>query len=384
MQRSRGGSVVRVTPFQGKLLLVLFSTVFALLAVEVAIRVQAALEDMGILRPEFESDIELPSDGYAKLGHVIRLSRNPDIIYELKPDLSALYYGKKMTTNSRGFRCRDIPIQRAENTFRIVGIGDSVMFGKGVADDEVYLTILERRLQASLPDVTVEIVNTAVPGYNTVMEVETLRDKGLIFEPDVVIVDFVGNDLTLPNFIRTERDVLDLRRSFLLDFVRRRREILDSEAVVRRLRREGLRNVPQNIVGGLGRTIDPSQVPERYRHMVGWDGFRRAVQELAGLSEKTGFTVVVTALSAYPGDRKAEAFEVFRGVGFATFDVGAVYKEYLEQHGFDAFLGSPLAVSDRDEHPSALAHAIAAEAIQGYLVRERLVPVVAADSDPTL
>lgn len=379
MPRLRGGSVVRVTPFQGKILLVLFSTAFALVAVEVAIRVQAALEDRGILRPEFESDIEIPADGNAELGHVIRLAKNPDIIYELKPDLSVLYYGKKMTTNSRGFRCREIPVRRAKNSFRIVGIGDSVMFGKGVADEEVYLTILERRLQASLPDVTVEIINTAVPGYNTVMEVETLKDKGLDYEPDVVIVDFVGNDLTLPNFIRTERNVLDLRRSFLLDFVRRRRESLDPGAVVRRLRREGLRKIPQNIVHGLGRTIDPSHVPERYRHMVGWDGFRRAVRELAGLSEKAGFTVVVTALSAYPGDRKAEAFAVFREFGFVTFDVGAVYQEYLEKQGFDAFLGSPLAVSERDEHPSAMAHAMAAEAIQDYLVQQELVPAVASE-----
>jgi len=239
--------------------------------------------------------------------------------------------------------------------------------------------VCERRLQASLPHVTVEIINTAVPGYNTVMEVETIKDKGLDYEPDVVIVDFVGNDLTLPNFIRTERNVLDLRRSFLLDFVRRRRESLDPGAVVRRLRREGLRKIPQNIVHGLGRTIDPSQVPERYRHMVGWDGFRRAVRELAGLSEQAGFTVVVTALSAYPGDRKAEAFEVFREFGFVTFDVGAVYQEYLEKQGFDAFLGSPLAVSERDEHPSAMAHAMAAEAIQDFLVQQELVPAVATE-----
>ena len=374
---------MRVKQVHGKILLLLFSTAFAVLAVEVALRVQAALEDRGILRPEFESEIEIPADGNAELGHVIRLAKNPDIIYELKPDLSVWYYGKKLTTNSRGFRSREIPVRRAEDSFRIVGIGDSLMFGKGVADDEVWLTILERRLQGSLSGLTVEIVNTAVPGYNTVMEVETLKDKGLLFDPDLVIIDFVGNDVTLPNFIREERHVLDPRSSFLLDFVKRRRDTLDPGAVARRLQSEGLRKIPQNIVHGVGRTTDPSRVPERYRHMVGWDAFQRAVRELSELSVEHGFTVAVTALSAYSGDRKTEAFEVFQRFDFPTFDVGAIYQDYLERNGFDALAGSPLAVSKRDEHPSALAHAIAAEAIEGFLMRENLVPATAARSNGT-
>jgi len=35
-----------------------------------------------------------------------------------------------------------------------------------------------------------------------------------------VILNFVGNDLGLPNFVEERPDVLSLRRSFLLDFVR--------------------------------------------------------------------------------------------------------------------------------------------------------------------
>ena len=53
-------------------------------------------------------------------------------------------------------------------------------------------------LNAAYPQKTWEIINTGVPGYNTVMEVATMRAKGLALEPDIVILNVVTNDLNLP------------------------------------------------------------------------------------------------------------------------------------------------------------------------------------------
>jgi len=64
---------------------------------------------------------------------------------------------------------------RAAGTFRVVGIGDSAMFGSGVSDGENHLAILERIVGRRFPGLKVETINTAVPGYNTIMEVETLK-----------------------------------------------------------------------------------------------------------------------------------------------------------------------------------------------------------------
>ena len=41
-------------------------------------------------------------------------------------------------------------------------------------------------------------MNTGVPGYNTYMEVAALKQKWLFYEPALVVIDFVGNDLDLP------------------------------------------------------------------------------------------------------------------------------------------------------------------------------------------
>ena len=110
-----------------------------------------------------------------------------------------------------------------------------------------------------------EAVNLAVPGYNAVMEVETLREKGLGFRPDIVIVEFIGNDLDLPNFIAAEPPVLSLRRWFLADFVKQR---------LRSRRRgageSGLVAAPRE-TWDLGKyRSEPDSVPAAYRDLVGW------------------------------------------------------------------------------------------------------------------
>ena len=75
------------------------------------------------------------------------------------------------------------------------------MFGWGVDDDETYLTRLTQRLTEHFSPVRWEALNTVVPGYNTVMEVETLRRRALHYGPDLVLVHYVGNDRRLPYFL---------------------------------------------------------------------------------------------------------------------------------------------------------------------------------------
>jgi hypothetical protein len=50
--------------------------------------------------------------------------------------------------------------------------------------------VLEERLAKEVPNERWEVLNMAVPGYNTAMEVETLKARGLAYEPDVVVVGY--------------------------------------------------------------------------------------------------------------------------------------------------------------------------------------------------
>jgi lysophospholipase L1-like esterase len=244
---------------------------------------------------------------------------------------------------------------------RIVGLGDSVMFGWGVRNEDGYLARLAAALDRDFPEVTWEVVNTAVPGYNTVMEIETLREKGLRYGPDLVILNFVGNDLGLPNFIVPEPDELTLRRCYLLDFMRSRLQSTRRsgprlEVVPAELRHLGLE-------GGSN-----ERVPPRYRDLVGLDAWRRAMRDLFALAARHGFEVVVLAHpEAPPFVRKTSA-----ELGFPVVETAAAVREYERAAGLTAEEDSPLVITPADPHPSPLGHQIIARVLEQNVVQSGL------------
>lgn len=134
--------------------------------------------------------------GYAKgentdhYPHVITPSPHKGLVFSLRKNLDIFFRRKKFTTNSLGFRGNEIPNKTSK--FRIVGIGDSVMMGWGVSDTDTYLNQLEIGLNKSGYDV--ETINLATMGYNTTQEYYLLKEYGVELRPDLVILNFVGND----------------------------------------------------------------------------------------------------------------------------------------------------------------------------------------------
>lgn len=118
-----------------------------------------------------------------------RLSPNPLIVYEPTD-------GFKLgvdTSNSLGYRGPEYQLERSEGVFRIVNIGDSVSEGLLIADyKQTFPSVLERTLSELLG--AVEVINFGVNGYNTLQEVETFKDKGLSFNPDLILLQYALND----------------------------------------------------------------------------------------------------------------------------------------------------------------------------------------------
>ncbi|MDD5254394.1 MAG: hypothetical protein PHG05_04865 [Candidatus Nanoarchaeia archaeon] len=75
---------------------------------------------------------------------------------------------------------------------RIVLLGDSMAFGQGVEQEEMFSSLLENNFK------DLEVLNLAVPGTETAGYYSRLNQKGLKYNPDVVIVAlFMGNDLRM-------------------------------------------------------------------------------------------------------------------------------------------------------------------------------------------
>lgn len=284
------------------------------------------------------------------LGHIILPSEHRDVIYRLIPDLDVKFMGARLITNSVGFRGPETTLEKQDGTFRILCLGDSVMFGSGVANGEEFVRIAEVLLNAAGSSRRVEVINTGVPGYNTGMEVALLEQVGLSYDPDMVWIDFVGNDASLPNMIVGEtRDPLALDRSYLWEWLRSKLGWSHRSDPYKALVDAPFRD------GDFERDLD--RVRPEYRHLVGVDGYRDAMHRLADLTTERGIPVLVTS------HRGVQPYvrEVCEELGFPLVRGYPVVQEWMETNDVETYLGSVLTVSDEDPHPSALQHRLLGE-----------------------
>ena len=164
---------------------------------------------------------DMKSDRSVSLRSIIVPHPDKEIIYDLEPGLQVKFQGVPVSTNSCGMRSDEIPVVKPERTYRIALLGDSFAFGWGVERDAIFAKVIERLLneEARPYGVRVEVLNFGVPGYSTFQEVASFLDKGLDFDPDLVIVYFVSNDFGLPFFLGNPNQGSSLMNA--VDFARR-------------------------------------------------------------------------------------------------------------------------------------------------------------------
>lgn len=365
---------------RAKLTLAVLSTLFTLCVAEVVCRAMAHARNRKSIEVAFSTQRHLKDGERVALIDIIQMSPNDRIIFDLKRNLDAVpFRGVPLTTNSFGFRGPEIQVEAEPNTVTIVGIGDSVMFGHGVGDDICYLRALERNLREQHPAKNWRIINTGVPAYNTVMELETLRTKGLQFKPDMVLINLVPNDLVLPQYIRMEEDAFDLSRSFLRDYFRDRVAASEHGFDVEEGRDDRLQLRPKLEEGEEGANGRRRKLPERYRGMVGWDPFCQALDDLVELSKEHDFEVV--SFTTIENALTEKMIEEARARGFLHVRLLPEIQAYMREH-YDAdfeykkkgpYMNSDLVVSIGDGHPSKIQHDMAAEKLLQRMNEEGLV-----------
>lgn len=299
----------------GRILLLVFSLLLACLTGEVLIRawLQAT---QGAARGGWQAfargDVA-PRSSHA-LAAITRVSRNPAVIYELRPNLSTRFGGCRLVTNSLGARAeREYARERDHAVLRIVGVGDSGMFGWDVDQGGDYLSVLERNLDARTDCAGCEVINLAVPGYNTRQELERLKETGLPLKPDIVILGWCANDFGLPFFLNRPRNHWRTRACYV------ERLLFNRLAFVELLE--------PDVVKGREPGMPAGEVPAGDR---GEEAMRKTLTELRALACSRGFHVLmfgpmrkditslcreagidyVNTLEAIPSDRYPKSFRL--------------------------------------------------------------------------
>lgn len=98
-------------------------------------------------------------------------------------------------SNSLGLRNREITVKKDQ--FRVLFLGDSLLWNGVTSSGELYTQVIEKNLnnESYKLDREVEVINAGVPGYTTYQEFEFLKIYGLDMNPDLVVLCFVLNDL---------------------------------------------------------------------------------------------------------------------------------------------------------------------------------------------
>jgi lysophospholipase L1-like esterase len=96
--------------------------------------------------------------------------------------------------NSHGFRDREHAWTKPEGTRRVMLLGDSFIEALQVPLERSITALLEERLRSA--GHRVELVNLGLSGFGTARQYLMLRHYGLRYQPDLVVLFFVGNDIS--------------------------------------------------------------------------------------------------------------------------------------------------------------------------------------------
>ncbi len=123
-----------------------------------------------------------------KYGHVLKKSFSQDYHF-LGND-----FVMHVHTNSLGHRFREYNQAdfANESVKKVLLLGDSFMFGHGINMEDHLATHLEKMLNGN--GHRFSILNAGVSGWGTVQELTYAKDHLKLFQPDIIVLLFCGND----------------------------------------------------------------------------------------------------------------------------------------------------------------------------------------------
>ncbi len=313
-----------------------------------ALGLAAAEVGLRLSRPKLPADPAAERaqwDGWRGLTH--RRSSVPGLAYELVPGLDRTVYGWRVRTNFLGMR-DDEPLDDPA-ALRIAAIGDSFTFGWGVDQDQTWPHVLERALDGTtaVGGRRVDVLNLGVSGYSTRDEAVVLEARALPLEPWLAILQYCVND-------PETRPIQPLHRFFAGDPWWKSSALVT--AVVERLQKRAY--------GRRGGYTEWLHAPDG----AAWASVVAGFERIRELCSARGIPVVV-AIFPTLGPGPWEQYR-FRELHEQVAAEGA-------RHGFEVLDLLPVLARVPSEellleatniHPNARGQALAASAIESFLV----------------
>ena len=98
----------------------------------------------------------------------------------------------RLTVNSKGLRGEEIPDEKAPGEIRVLCVGDSVVFGGGLGDDDTFPA--QAQTLCGSPPSAVRFLNAGANGYDTRQSATYVEKFAQPLAPDVVVLGWNWND----------------------------------------------------------------------------------------------------------------------------------------------------------------------------------------------
>jgi len=174
-----------------RILLALCALILPLVLAEMGLRIRG-------------SDVHSLQEESARFAQLVVLHEEGGFLMS-PPGARVMAWGYEARINRLGMRDPEPEIPKPSGLHRTLLLGDSVVFGHGLAQDESLPSLLRARLEARDGAGPHDLVSAAVPGWNTNDHARFLEHHIDRLAPDRVVLLYVSNDRELENPFRRAR-----------------------------------------------------------------------------------------------------------------------------------------------------------------------------------
>lgn len=264
------------------------------------------------------------------------------LVYELKPGLDTVFKLMPFSTNSRGLRDKEYPLEKAPDTFRVAVVGGSFTMGAGVRIEETFHSRLEDRLNGESDGVNYEFINFGVAGYTIKNKLLVLEHKVQQYDPDLVLFVLDGSQF-FEEKVRTFTPRTE-KFSFFTSY---------SYKLLKKIK----------ILPGRNK----SAVEFTNRHMENLHLLENALIEIARFSEENGIPVSIVVL-----DHDYQHYELGKEIENKVSGVKELYFSNTLPSFSDKYFRD-YSIYKVDMHPNGEANRIFSEVIYRDLINQSLL-----------
>lgn len=282
---------------------------------------------------------------------LIELSDDPEIYYQLKPNLDTYYKGIELTTNSYGLADKEYALEKPPGTFRVAVVGSSWSMASGAPPEASYHALLEQRFSDD-PDLpAVEFINFSVEYYSLHEITAIIKKRVPAWDPDLILVPITFTTAFIAvDGATADRELPPTIYPFFASFT------------LRELNRLG---VPWPLPVNPHRETYPKEGMDEMRAQL-----RRSMLEINDVADSIGARTMIVWLGFDTLQRKLltsiEAVTEENKIILARGDI-PLQGSALEQKRFH--------VSRFDRHPNSIAHLKIADVVESAFIENELLSV---------